>query len=97
MTNSIIVNDNLKFVRITLTEDHLYDPTFIEFREYDEDGDIILGCDCEEALCLADVFIPLPEVCKAFGGTWMENCGATFTGNDCEYEAGQTVWALVNR
>ena len=96
MSNSIIVNDNLKFVEITLTEDHLYDPTFIEFREYDEDGDIILGCDCEEVLYLTDVFIPLPELCKAFGGTYC-NYGATITGNDCEYEAGQTVWALVDR
>jgi len=96
MSNSIIVNDNLKFIKITLTEDHLYDPSFLEFREYDEDGDIVPGCDCAEALYITDVYpLPMEEVCKAFGFT---EDGETFTitGNNCEYEAGMEIWALVD-
>ena len=100
MTNSIYVNNEIKLVQITLTEELLEDAYWLNVYYEHDDGE----CDyVEEILYLTNKFkdcsySAIDELVDAvnesehFRGEY-NNC---LPSDEEEYDAGDTVWALVD-
>ena len=100
MTNSIHVNNAIKLVKITLTEEMLEDAYWLNIFHEHDGGDV---GDVEEVLYLTDNFneyshSAIEELVDAvnesehFGGEY-NNC---IPSDEEDYDAGDTVWALVD-